>query len=164
MSYCSERAGLAWSCQKWPSLHLMKSQASILVHYCLCPVYVGQLSLTAWHLGGVQWILMTFSLPKQKEACRDGVGIAYCDINSIHGHFFFYLVRVHTESKRSGTVKHLLTLLWSRRDRRCCHRHIRKIQGRCARRKIFLWFNHCIAGSGETLRSWAATLPYFTAR
>lgn len=33
---------------------------------------------------------MTYSLPK-REACRDGVGVAYSDINSIDGRFFLFL-------------------------------------------------------------------------
>lgn len=116
-------------------LHFTLQNHKPLFWYTAASASICQLSLAAWHLAGVQWILMTYSLPKQ-EACRDGVGVAYCGINSIDGHFFFYPVRVWTESKRrSRAVKHLLTLVWSRMGRRICHRHIRSRQGKSARRK-----------------------------
>lgn len=71
-------------------LHLTLQNHKPLFRYAAASASICQLSLAAWHLGGVHWILMTYGLPKQ-EACRDSVGVAYCDINSIDGHFFFIL-------------------------------------------------------------------------
>lgn len=120
-------------------LHFALQNHKPLFRYTAASASICQLSLAAWHLGGVQWILMTYSLPKW-EACRDGVGVAYCDINSIDGHFFFYPVRVCTESKRrSRAVKHLLTSLWSRVARKSCPRGIRSRQGEvCQKKEGFL--------------------------
>lgn len=159
VSYGAARNGLPFTLQNQKPLF----------RYTAASASICQLCLAAWHLGGVQWIPMTYSLPKQ-EACRDGVGEAFWGINSIDGHFFFYPVRVCTVSKRrSGAVKHLLTSLWSGMGRRSCHRLLGANRGSLPEERfshgltiaLVQWWDPEVTSShSPLLYSWVGTQAY----